>query len=642
MRNLRRLLRLLFVVLLTVPAVHARTIHVNGAAGDDTRDGLSPETALRTLAKAAPLLQPGDTLSLAPGLYHEALILRTSGTPTQPITIEGNGAVLSGRRPVPHDSWQPLPGGLFLSPNAVLVGASRPQVLDRHGNRIDRPGAKPEQLLPGQAIWTPKGILYRPEPGHTPQQDSLHGFYLLSGLAIINQSYLTVSNLICENFANDGFNVHGACRGLFFRNITARHNGDDGFSVHEDVQATVHGGHFHHNDFGIQDINIARSSYLGLLIEHNRIIGADFAGGFHSLEDSLVRDNAKGQLRLVRNQADHIGIRRDAPLLTATAYLRNVLVTGGPADALLLGVGCHATAVCCSFLETDTGVRLEPNASLHLLRSVIAHVRGNAIVASGAKLVVDSSSIHPAQGLVDGQPVREERLLAALDVRNGSLQPPQFRDRYRAARPRLPFLNQFAAPGFNPPCDLPFVPATPQRYALSDADAHAGYRFDFETFNPWSRTFIEPASRETAARHASTLSTDCAVSGKSSAHISLELPPAPKTRKVLLKLFTVQLRDLHRPPSRWTFQLRPGDGAQGAHFVMRIRDAKGKHFYGPSGTLDWQGWRQLDWDLGKLPPRNVDGSSIDTPPLELVLEVTFDVPPAGRHLHFYVDDLTLD
>ena len=57
---------------------------------------------------------------------------------------------------------------------------------------------------------------------------------------------------------------------------------------------------------------------------------------------------------------------------------------------------------------------------------------------------------------------------------------------------------------------------------------------------------------------------------------------------------------------------------------------------------DWQGWRQLDWDLGKLPPRNVDGSSIDTPPLELVLEVTFDVPPAGRHLHFYVDDLTLD
>ena len=642
MRNLHRLLRLLLVALTTTTAAYARTIHVNGAAGDDARDGLSLETALRTLAKAAPLLQPGDTLSLAPGLYHEALILRTSGTPTQPITIEGNGAVLSGRRPVPHDSWQPLPDGLFLSPNAVLVGASRPQVLDRHGNRIDRPGAKPEQLLPGQATWTPKGILYRPEPGHTPQQDSLHGFYLLSGLAISNQSYLTVNHLVCENFANDGFNVHGACRGLIFRNITARHNGDDGFSVHEDVQSTVYGGHFHHNDFGIQDINIARSSYLGLLVEHNRIIGADFAGGFHSLEDSLVRDNAKAQLRLVRNQADHIGIRRDAPMLSATAYLRNVLVTGGPADALLLGAGCHATAVCCSFLETDTGVRLEPTASLHLLRSVIANTRGHAIVANGAKLVVDSSSIHPPKGLLNGQPVQGEQLLAALDVRNGSLQPPQFRDRYRAARPRLLFLNQFAAPGFNPPCDLPFVPATPQSYAINDADARSGYRFDFETFNPWSRTYIEPASRETAAKHASTLSTDCAVSGKSSAHISLELPPAAKTRNVLLKLFTIQLHDFHRSPSRWTFQLRPGDGAQGARYIMRIRDAKGKHFYGPAGTFDWQGWRKLDWELAKLPPRKVGDSAIDTPPLELVLEVTFDVPPAGRQLHFYVDDLTLD
>jgi hypothetical protein len=64
------------------------------ATGSDTNFG-SLSAPFRTLAKAASVLQAGDTLQVLPGIYMEPLNLSISGTASAPISVVGNNAVLN-------------------------------------------------------------------------------------------------------------------------------------------------------------------------------------------------------------------------------------------------------------------------------------------------------------------------------------------------------------------------------------------------------------------------------------------------------------------------------------------------------------------------------------------------------------------
>lgn len=55
--------------------------------GDDAAEGLSRGTAFRTVGHGASGLTPGDTLTVLPGEYFEAVDFRTSGRPGAPITL---------------------------------------------------------------------------------------------------------------------------------------------------------------------------------------------------------------------------------------------------------------------------------------------------------------------------------------------------------------------------------------------------------------------------------------------------------------------------------------------------------------------------------------------------------------------------
>ena len=270
----------------------AATYHVDCRTGSDSNDGSSAGSAFKTLKKAASVLKAGDGLELAPGAkFQESLVMASSGTPQAPIVIHGTGAVLSGRAPVPDDSWKEMDGGLWLSANKGKWGALMPRVIDRDGvwrsvSCFSPSKVKPESLKPGESIWKEEGIWFRPESGRKPQDYGLQGFYRESGFKVDGKSYVTVENLVCEHFANDGFNVHGSCAGLVFRNIVGRYNGDDGFSVHEDVQANVYGGYFHHNDYGIQDISASQSSFCGVTVVSNRLHGVDLLGGLRVPRDA--------------------------------------------------------------------------------------------------------------------------------------------------------------------------------------------------------------------------------------------------------------------------------------------------------------------------------------------------------------------
>ncbi len=363
----------------------AATYHVDCLTGSDANDGMSASTAFRTLKKATSVLKAGDVLEIAPGAtYYESLVMASSGTPRAPIAIRGNGAVLSGLAPVPDDSWKEMDGGLWLSANKAKWGALMPRVIDRDGvwrsvNCSSPSKFDPKSLKPGESIWKTEGIWFRPENGRRPQDYGLQGFYRESGFKIDAKSYITVENLVCEHFANDGFNVHGSCAGLVFRNIVGRYNGDDGFSVHEDVQANVYGGYFHHNDYGIQDITVSQSSFCGVTVVSNRLYGVDLLGGLRVIRDSAVRDNSGGQIRIRGDSAVCMGWTKDNPIAKARGFLEHVEIGPGAGAGLSVWKDAAVSACGCEITGVDVGAEVLSAGVLHLVKTKIHGCRKDSV-----------------------------------------------------------------------------------------------------------------------------------------------------------------------------------------------------------------------------------------------------------------------
>ncbi len=100
--------RLFVLGLISALVASAATYHVDRGAGDDHRDGLSPERAWQTLARVnATIFAPGDRILLRAGSAWNAEQLRPlgSGTPEKPIVVgrygEGAPPALHGHGRVP-------------------------------------------------------------------------------------------------------------------------------------------------------------------------------------------------------------------------------------------------------------------------------------------------------------------------------------------------------------------------------------------------------------------------------------------------------------------------------------------------------------------------------------------------------------
>ena len=70
--------------------IPGRNFYLNAATGDDSADGSSADTALRSFVKAASVLSAGDTLHIAPGVYFGQAEINNAGTPERPIRILGH------------------------------------------------------------------------------------------------------------------------------------------------------------------------------------------------------------------------------------------------------------------------------------------------------------------------------------------------------------------------------------------------------------------------------------------------------------------------------------------------------------------------------------------------------------------------
>ncbi len=349
-------------------SVYGNDFFVNNKTGNDSASGSTEHDAFLTLAKAAPLLAAGDRLVIAnTGTpYNETLSLRKNGAPGKPIIIEGNGSVLSGLGKLDKDKWQPKSDGVF------FYGLPKAAHLNRFvfGPGLHRypAAAKADSLGENSYFCDNTGLYFRPAAGKTPADYDLCTMLRGEGVSINNAGYIVCRNLVCEYFANDGFNAHGHCSGLVFENIVGRHNGDDGFSIHEDIGAYVSGGHFHGNQYGIQNIQTSRAIFHGVLVENNRDIGIHQIGGYHSVEDSVVRNNARAQFVVAPTPDKKFGAD---PFRAASVFLKNVRIEGGPLG-LRLDAGVTARITHCELRGASIGLAVAERVDCLMTDSIIS------------------------------------------------------------------------------------------------------------------------------------------------------------------------------------------------------------------------------------------------------------------------------
>uniref|UniRef100_E6PUZ5 Right handed beta helix domain-containing protein n=1 Tax=mine drainage metagenome TaxID=410659 RepID=E6PUZ5_9ZZZZ len=101
----------------TPPSATGKTYYVNGATGSNSNNGLSPSTAFATPQQAANVVQAGDTVLIAAGIYHSTIYPKVSGAAGKPITFGSDGsgpAIIDGSTPV--TGWTQLSGTVWTAP----------------------------------------------------------------------------------------------------------------------------------------------------------------------------------------------------------------------------------------------------------------------------------------------------------------------------------------------------------------------------------------------------------------------------------------------------------------------------------------------------------------------------------------------
>lgn len=84
-----------------------RQLYVSAASGNDSNNGLTAQTAVKTIQRGAALAQAGDVVNIEAGGYAGSVEVARSGTAAQPIVFRGHGrVVLSGADLITDSLWE--------------------------------------------------------------------------------------------------------------------------------------------------------------------------------------------------------------------------------------------------------------------------------------------------------------------------------------------------------------------------------------------------------------------------------------------------------------------------------------------------------------------------------------------------------
>ena len=136
--------------------------------GSDANNGTSITSPFATFAKAVSVVQPGDTVLIRAGVYHQVLnVLNVAGgQPGKPITFGsyGDGPVVIDASPVPAQ-WSQVNGsvwqasGLSEQPMAVVINgaALKPALASSYTATSSPPPTNPAAVTSGSGLWAYSG-----------------------------------------------------------------------------------------------------------------------------------------------------------------------------------------------------------------------------------------------------------------------------------------------------------------------------------------------------------------------------------------------------------------------------------------------------------------------------------------------------
>ncbi|MFO0919365.1 MAG: right-handed parallel beta-helix repeat-containing protein [Planctomycetaceae bacterium] len=230
-------------MLILVETVSAKTLYVNNLTGRISNDGLSPEDQAQftgptnSIRQALKLATNGDTIVLAnTGTpYYESFTLvgaRLGGISAMPLTIEGNGATLSGLRELPAGGWCNRGQGLW----EISFNRKGFYHLVRNGTTFPefRPAASGQSLedLPlGHWVSHRGHVFLRTSETDEPRFDRFDYAAEDVGITLYHVNHVRIANLTVEHFRVDGINAFNDCHGIELDNVTCRENGRAGLAA---------------------------------------------------------------------------------------------------------------------------------------------------------------------------------------------------------------------------------------------------------------------------------------------------------------------------------------------------------------------------------------------------------------------------
>ncbi|OYW20644.1 MAG: hypothetical protein B7Z55_06980 [Planctomycetales bacterium 12-60-4] len=246
-----RLVSVTLVVALVAATADARNIYVDNQNGSDGNNGSAAEIETRvsgpvqTIRRALKLAVRADTIVLrnTGEPYAEVLNLvggQHSGFPTEPFTIVGNGAVLSGVATVPSDGWQRQRDGLWrLS-------------LTRKGTyRFFRDGLPVAEHVFASRDWSPAelpldhwtshrgAVLFHFDDRQTPITESWTYAAAELGISLVDVRHVRIVDLQIVGFRVDGVNADNNCNDVVLESVMLHNNGHAGLSIGGTSQVSV-------------------------------------------------------------------------------------------------------------------------------------------------------------------------------------------------------------------------------------------------------------------------------------------------------------------------------------------------------------------------------------------------------------------
>lgn len=285
-----------WITVLSLSTAIGRDWYVNNRSGSDANNG-SLRKPFRTAQLAVNRAGSGDRIHLYPegAVYRQQINIRGKTN----LFIHGNAVTLSGADLLPETGWEKLADGLrrrrlkrTLYDRHLLIRDGKAIRMGRSPS-IKKEFPKPEDLNVGEFSWQPAdektGWLYV-----KGSVEGLEWSVRAAGVATSGASRgVTIMNLHARHALNDGYNIHGDCRGLKCLAFTAYENFDEGFSAHDTCAAKVVRGRFWGNDHAVADVNFADTDYEECVFRDSLSTEVFFSGGKHKLKNCRILASAK-------------------------------------------------------------------------------------------------------------------------------------------------------------------------------------------------------------------------------------------------------------------------------------------------------------------------------------------------------------